>query len=128
MKVYGVVLFDGVCSFCNKSVNLLLKLDKKKILRYSALQGEYAKSLPLPKAIDSIVFVEDEKLYYKSNAVLKILMGLGGVWRVVVIFYLIPRVVRDGVYDLVAKYRYKIYGKLEQCRILSQEEKALFLV
>jgi predicted DCC family thiol-disulfide oxidoreductase YuxK/uncharacterized membrane protein YphA (DoxX/SURF4 family) len=123
-----VVLFDGVCGFCNKSVDLLLKLDEEKIFRYSSLQGEYAKTLALPsEAMESIVFVEDERLYYKSNAVLKILMSLGGVWRVMGIFYLIPRVVRDGIYDVIAKYRYKIYGKLESCRMPKKDETALFL-
>jgi predicted DCC family thiol-disulfide oxidoreductase YuxK/uncharacterized membrane protein YphA (DoxX/SURF4 family) len=123
-----VVLFDGVCGFCNKSVDLLLKLDEEKIFRYSSLQGEYAKGLSLPsEAMESIVFVEDDKLYYKSNAVLKIVISLGGVWRVMGIFYLIPRVMRDGIYDVIAKYRYKIYGKLESCRMPKKDEATLFL-
>jgi len=124
----NVVLFDGICGLCNASVTLLIRLDKKKILKYSALQGEYAKTLALPVDMDNIVFVMEGKLYYKSTAILKIVRSLGGIWVFVNIFYIIPRVMRDFIYDIIAKYRYHIFGKMESCRMPNSEEKSRFIV
>ena len=126
-KKERMILFDGICGFCNKSVDTLIKLDEDKLFKYSSLQGEYAKTLDLPADIDSIVFYEDGKLYYKSTAILKIVRSLGGLWVFVNIFYLIPRVMRDLIYDLVAKYRYKIFGKMDACRMPKEDEQGLFL-
>ena len=122
-----IVLFDGVCGFCNKSIDTLILLDEKKQFSYSSLQGEFAKTLPLEPDIDSIIFYEEGKLYYKSTAILKIVRSLGGVWILTTVFYLIPRVVRDFIYDVIAKYRYKIFGKRETCRMPKENEQDLFL-
>jgi predicted DCC family thiol-disulfide oxidoreductase YuxK len=122
-----VVVFDGVCGLCNKSLSLLIRIDKNKTLRYTSLQGEYVKELDIEKDIDSIVFYEEGKLYYKSTAVLKIVRSLGGVWGVVNIFYIIPPFIRDAMYDVIAKYRYKIFGKMDSCRMPNKEEEGLFL-
>ena len=122
-----IIIFDGICGLCNKSVDLLIKLDKHKIFQYTSLQGEYIKQLDIEEDIDSIIFYEDEKLYYKSTAILKILRSLGGGWIVVNIFYLIPTFLRDAIYDLIAKYRYEIFGKMESCRILKEGDEKFFL-
>ena len=127
MQKERIIIFDGVCGFCNQSINLLLKLDKEQIFKYTSLQGEYVKQLAIPKDLDSIVFYEEGKLYYKSTAILKIVRSLGGVWRVATIFLIIPRFIRDFIYDIIAKYRYHIFGKLESCRMPTAEEEALFL-
>jgi len=122
-----VVVFDGLCGFCNRSVNLLMKLDRKKRLKYTSLQGEYVKTLEIEPDIDSIVFYEDGALYYKSTAILKILESLGGMWILINIFYLIPCILRDFIYDIIAKYRYRIFGKMESCRVPNEGEEELFL-
>jgi predicted DCC family thiol-disulfide oxidoreductase YuxK len=122
-----VVIFDGVCNLCNLSVNILMKLDKRRRLKYSPLQGEFVKSIPIDKEVDSIIFYEDGKLYYKSDAVLKILKALGGIWVVVNVFYIIPKGIRDFIYDLIAKYRYLVFGKSDMCRMPTEEEKKLFI-
>ncbi len=122
-----VVVFDGECVLCNKALMLLIKLDKHSGLRYTSLQGEYVKNLDMPIDIDSIVFYEEGSLYYKSTAILKIVRSLGGVGILANIFYLIPRFVRDFVYDMIAKYRYNIFGKMDICYIASKDEMALFL-
>ncbi len=127
MQKERIIIFDGVCGFCNQSINLLSKLDKEQIFKYTSLQGEYVKQLEIPKDLDSIVFYEEGKLYYKSTAILKIVRSLGGVWRVATIFLIIPRFIRDFIYDIIAKYRYHIFGKLESCRMPSEEEMGLFL-
>ena len=122
-----IILFDGICGLCNASVTLLMRLDKKKIFKYSSLQGEFVKTLNVDDGLDSIILYEDGELYYKSTAILKILKNLGGLWKMTMIFYLLPTFVRDKLYDIVAKYRYRIFGKLEQCRMLSKEDEVYFI-
>ena len=122
-----VVIYDGACGFCKGSVNLLIKLDKKRVFKYASLQGKYASSLNIDKNIDSIVYYENQKLYYKSTAILKILNALGGIWKLSNIFYIIPKFIRDYIYDFVAKNRYIFSKNIAQCKIPTQEEKGLFL-
>lgn len=122
-----IVLFDGVCGLCNQSVAFLIKIDRDKRLKYTPLQGEFAKTLPIKANIDSIVFYDDGVLYYKSTAILKLCATLGGVCKVTSLFYIIPSFLRDGLYDLVAKYRYRLFGKTERCSLPTKEQKELFL-
>jgi len=122
-----VIIFDGVCGLCNKSVDILIKIDKEKIFTYTSLQGEYVKTLDLEPDIDSILFYEDDTVYYKSTAILKIFKSLGGLWKITVVFFLIPRVIRDFIYDIIAKYRYKVFGKMESCRMPKESEVDLFI-
>ncbi len=121
-----IILFDGLCGLCHKSINLLIKLDTQKIFRYTSLQGEFVQKLTIEPGIDSIIFYEDGSVYYKSTAILKILRSLGGVWILTQFFYIIPRIPRDFIYDVIAKYRYKIFGKMQSCP-LPKEEEGLFL-
>jgi predicted DCC family thiol-disulfide oxidoreductase YuxK len=119
-----IVIYDGVCGLCNHSVKLLIRLDKNKILRYTSLQGEFVKTVALDADIDSIVFYDEGRLYYKSSAILKILRSLGGFWVMVTFFYGVPRFIRDALYDVVAKYRQRFF-KSEHCRMILEQE--LFL-
>ena len=122
-----IIIYDGICGLCNKSVDILIKLDRKKNFLYTSLQGEFIKTLNIEPEIDSIIYYENEELYYKSTAILKILDSLGGIWIWTNIFYIIPRVIRDFIYDLIAKYRYTIFGKMVHCRIPKKEEEELFI-
>jgi predicted DCC family thiol-disulfide oxidoreductase YuxK len=126
-KKEHIIIFDGICGFCNKSLDTLIKLDEEKLFKYSSLQGEFVKKLDLKKGIESIVLYEEGNLYYKSTAILKILRSLGGVWIFTNIFYIIPTFIRDYIYDVIAKYRYNIFGKMESCRMPNKEELNLFL-
>lgn len=126
-KKERIIIFDGICGFCNKSLDVLIKIDEEKQFKYTSLQGEYIKHLEVEEGIESIVFYEEGKLYYKSTAILKILRSLGGVWIMVNIFYLIPKSIRDFIYDFIAKYRYNIFGKMETCRMPNRGEEALFI-
>ncbi len=126
-EITRVIIFDGICIFCNKSINFLIKIDKKKSFKYSPIQGKFVKSLGISANIDSIIFYENGTLYYKSTAILRILHSLGGAWTIVNIFYIIPTFIRDAIYDFIAKYRYKIFGKMQSCRIPNVDEKALFI-
>jgi predicted DCC family thiol-disulfide oxidoreductase YuxK len=122
-----VIIFDGLCGFCNKSVDTLMRIDVQKKFHYTSLQGEFAKGLPLKPHVESIVFYENGTLYYRSTAILKILRSLGGIWIFTNLFYLIPRVIRDYIYDFIATYRYKIFGKMESCRMPKKGEQELFI-
>jgi len=124
---YKIIIFDGICNLCNKSIRVLIALDKKKQFKYTSMQGEYVKKLKIKEGIDSIIFYEDGEFYYKSTAILKIFRSLGGIWALSSIFYVIPRVVRDFIYDVIAKYRYKIFGKMQSCRMPKSGEEELFL-
>ena len=104
-----------------------MKVDKQKIFKYTSIQGEFVQTLDIETGVDSIIFYEEGILYYKSTAILKIFQSLGGLWSMTTIFYLIPKVIRDFIYDIIAKYRYKIFGKMEYCRVPRADEEALFL-
>jgi len=126
-KKEKIIIFDGICGLCNKSVDILMKLDTQKSFKYTSNQGEFVKTLDIEPDMDSIIYDEDGIIYYKSTAILKILQALGGLWIMTSIFYLIPRALRDLIYDIIAKYRYRIFGKMESCRMPKKEERDLFI-
>lgn len=122
-----IIIFDGICGLCNKSIGILMKLDTKKIFQYTSLQGEFVKTLAIEPEIDSIIFYEDGSIYYKSTAILKIFRSLGGMWIFTQFLYILPRVLRDFIYDVIAKYRYNIFGKMESCRMPKKGEQEFFI-
>ncbi|MCZ6554841.1 MAG: thiol-disulfide oxidoreductase DCC family protein [Thermodesulfobacteriota bacterium] len=127
-----VILFDGVCNLCNGSVLFILNRDPSGIFRFAPLQSETGKNLlskfDLPNdKFDSIILVENNEYYLRSTAALKILQRLGALWKIVYVFMLVPRPVRDYIYDIVARNRYKWYGKRAECMIPSSDIESRFL-
>jgi len=125
-----VVFFDGLCGLCNGFVDRLIRWDKRQVLRYATLQGSTAAAkLPPDKTQDlsTIVYFDGQRTWTRSGAALRILMRLGGVWKLSGIFLIVPGFLRNWVYDLVARNRYQWFGKHDSCRIPSPEERALFL-
>jgi predicted DCC family thiol-disulfide oxidoreductase YuxK len=131
-----VLLYDGVCGLCNKSVQLILKNDKQGIFRFAALQSELGKKVesmhPELKSVDSVILLEpasdgDPIISIRSTAVLRVLKYLGGKWRIFLLAYLVPRPIRDFLYDLVAKWRYKLFGKYDSCLLPSAEVRNRFI-
>ncbi|MDH5656230.1 MAG: DCC1-like thiol-disulfide oxidoreductase family protein, partial [Spirochaetia bacterium] len=124
-----VIYFDGFCILCNGFVDFLLEEDKSHLYRFSALQSEAAKSAlsGIGKIPDSVVLYDNGNLYFRSDAAIKIISSLGGIWKILVVFYLVPRFLRDPVYDFIAKSRYTWFGKKDSCRIPSDEEKQYFI-
>lgn len=128
-----IVLFDGVCNFCNDSVRFIMKHDKKDLYRYASLQSELGKSLTDERGIDtesvdSIILIQPGEAYYiKSDAALQIAKNMSGLYSVLSIFLFLPRGFRDFFYDFVAKNRYKWFGKKEACPMPSAEEQDKFL-
>ena len=127
-----IIFFDGVCGLCDQFVTILIDIDRKKILRFSPQQGKYFQTTEItvlinPQMGDSIFYYRGGRIFSKSTAVLNALSDLGGVWKICGIFKLIPKPMRDAVYDLVAKNRYQIFGKKESCRLPTAEEKSRFI-
>ncbi|MEM7812390.1 MAG: DCC1-like thiol-disulfide oxidoreductase family protein [Planctomycetota bacterium] len=124
-----VVFFDGVCGLCDGTVSTLLKIDRGERLLFATLQGETAKTLP-PEFVDlnSMVLREGDRLSRKSTAVGRTLKAVGGFWAVLgSLLLLVPRPLRDLGYTLVAKIRYRVWGKKETCRIPTPAERGRFL-
>jgi predicted DCC family thiol-disulfide oxidoreductase YuxK len=133
-SVPPVVLFDGVCNLCNGAVNFIIDRDPKGELRFAALQSKAAADLlralgheapaPVP---DTILFVEDGRVYERSTAVLRIVRHLAGAWRLLAVLAVVPRPVRDFFYRLGARHRYAWFGKASVCRVATPELQARFL-
>lgn len=128
-----IILFDGVCNLCNSSINFIIKRDKKDIFRYASLQSEIGKKLILEKnidtsSLDSILLIDPNiAYYYKSTAALHIAKQLSGLYPLLSIFLILPKFFRDWIYNIIAKNRYKWFGKRESCMIPTTELKALFI-
>ena len=128
-----IVLFDGVCNLCNRTIQRIIKRDKEDIFRFAALQSELGKKLVSERNIDtskvdSIILIEPGVAYYtKSSAALNIGIHLKGYRTISRVLKLIPSGLRNIVYDLVARNRYTWYGKKDHCMVPTPELKAKFL-
>ncbi len=131
-----LVLYDGICGLCDRSVQWLLSHDPDGKLHYAPLQGDTAAALrarfpEIPSEVETIVFVErageGERVYLRSRAAFRIARHLPGPWRVLAWLAVLPRVLTDLVYRAVARVRYRIWGQLEQCRVPRPGERARFL-
>jgi len=131
MKAAPVLLFDGVCNLCNGAVQFVLKHDTKKVFRFASLQSDVAERLLQQyghlKKFSSVVLLENGQLFQKSNAVLKVAKHLPWYWQWAQVFWIIPRFMRDAVYDWIAENRYKWFGKRETCMVPTPELRQRFL-
>ena len=124
----STIFFDGVCTLCNTSVDFVIREDKISQFKFASLQGKLAQRRGIGSdEPESIVFAHGSRFLTKSDAALSIASGLGGSWRVLSYSRLLPKSLRDGVYDWVAKNRYTMFGKEESCRVPTESERALFL-
>lgn len=132
MNNQQIILFDGVCNFCNFWVNFIIDRDKKDLFRFAALQSEKGQELLErfrmdSNSLDTFVLIEDKKVYTKSTAALRISRNLMGIWKFLYFLILVPKPFRDFIYTLIAKNRYKFFGKRDTCRIPNEEDKKKFL-
>ncbi len=128
----SVILFDGVCNLCNGAVNFIISRDKNSQFKFSSLQSSFASQqlasyLPGSQLPDSIVYLEEGKVYFKSAAAFEIARKLGGSWKFFLIFKILPRSFTDALYDLIARNRYSWFGRRDTCRVPTPELKARFL-
>lgn len=127
-----LLLFDGVCTLCNASVDFVIRRDSKRRFRFASLQSEVGQRILREHGrsqteFDSVLYLRDGVLMEKSGAALRIAKNLDGLWPVMTVFLLIPPVIRDAVYAWIARNRYAWFGKRETCRVPSAEERSLFL-
>ncbi len=132
-----VLLFDGVCNLCNAAVDFIIVRDSSARFRFASLQSDVAKRLlhdadpergdALASSLSTSIVVAEGRVYTKSAAALQIVRRLDGAWPVLYAFIVVPRFIRDWVYDVVGKNRYRWFGKKDTCRIPTDAEAARFL-
>ena len=146
-----ILFFDGVCGLCNRFVDFMLRVDNQHRFRYAPLQGETARRLlgmedqaggNEPGSNEagvhqvsgretvepqSFIFLDTDRRFEQSNAVLHAMVQLGGAWRLIAVLYVFPRPLRDFVYRIVARNRYRWFGRREECRLPTPEERDRFL-
>ncbi len=127
-----IVLFDGDCLFCDRSVQFIIKRDPAAHFQFASLQSELGQELiakhNVPATVDSLILIEKDNAYIKSTAALRIAKKLDGLWHLVYLCILIPSPIRDGVYNYIANHRYRWFGKKDDsCALPSPEVRKRFL-
>jgi predicted DCC family thiol-disulfide oxidoreductase YuxK len=128
----SIVLFDGVCNFCNRSVNFIIDRDPRRRFRFAPLQSDTGKELlrrfDLPaEMLSTMVLIEGDRCYTKSSAGLRIARRLRWPWSLAAAFLIVPPPLRNVVYDFIARHRYRWFGKSESCRVPTPELRERFL-
>ena len=132
MNQKPIILFDGVCNLCNGAVQFVIRHDKKEQFLFAALQSSFGQQLLQRyqlslQQFDSVILLQDEKVYTKSTAALKVARQLSGASKLMYFFIIVPKFIRDGVYSWIASHRYKWFGKTNECMIPTPQLKARFL-
>lgn len=131
-----VLLYDGICGFCNSAVQTILRLDRRGTLRFAALESGFAEAViarhPALDGVDSVVFVDNpggpgERVTVKSAAALRVADYLGGPWRALLVAGVVPAPLRDRLYDGFARIRYRVFGTHDTCPIPAPDVRARFL-
>ena len=133
----AIVLYDGVCGLCNRAVQFLLKKDRHDRLQFASLQSEFAAGLLKrhgldPKGLDTVYAVlnygkPNETLLAKGDAFLFFAKAIGGIWNVARVGRILPRPVRNWLYDFIARHRYQVFGKSESCMLPDPKQRHKFL-
>lgn len=128
-----IILFDGVCNFCNASINFIIDHDPEQRFTFAPLQSEIGQDIlrkfnKNTEDFDSVFLLKDNTLYQKSEAALEITKHLSGFWKYLAIFSLFPTFFLNFFYDIIAKNRYRIFGKMDSCRIPTPELRERFLI
>lgn len=132
MNERPVIIFDGVCNYCNRVINFIIRHDKKKVFYFATLQSNFGQKtlkenhLP-PDVFETFLLLDKHRLYKKSTAGLRLYNKLPWYWKWTQLFWIFPKFFRDWIYSIIAKNRYKWFGKRETCMIPSPELKARFL-
>jgi predicted DCC family thiol-disulfide oxidoreductase YuxK len=129
--MHPVILFDGVCNFCDASVQFILERDPNETFHFASLQSEAGQELlkkyNVPKDMDSMILIENDKVYYKSAAALRISRHLKGAWKLLYALIIVPAPIRNVVYDLIARNRFKWFGQKESCMLPPPNVRKRFL-
>jgi predicted DCC family thiol-disulfide oxidoreductase YuxK len=130
-----VLLYDGLCGFCNGTVQFVLPRDRRGVLRFATLQGDFARGVidrhPELSGVDSLILVErdgaGERVFVRSEGALRVARHLGAPWSAAVALRVIPRFLRDALYNGFAKIRYRVFGKYDSCPLPSPDQRKRFL-
>lgn len=127
-----IILFDGICNFCNSIVNLVLKHDKENIFLFSAQQSVEGQRIlarfgKQEQDVNSLIFIDENEVFEGADAAIQISKYLRGFPRILYSFRIFPRTVNHTAYNFIAKNRYKIFGKRNECRVPTEKEKKRFL-
>jgi predicted DCC family thiol-disulfide oxidoreductase YuxK len=131
-----ILLFDGECGFCNRTVQYFLRHEKKTgsragVMRFAPLQSDVGKQIRdyfgIGPDLDSLILIKDYTAHDKSCAALRLTLYMKGAWPLLMVFVIIPPFFRNLVYDFVAKRRMRIFGRVESCELLSKEDQSRFL-
>jgi predicted DCC family thiol-disulfide oxidoreductase YuxK len=130
-----LLLYDGTCGFCAASVQFVLRHERRHTLRFAALESTIGREIrsrhPETAGLDSMILVEQrdggERVFTRSDAVLRVAGYMGGFWRLAAIGRLLPRGLRDAAYDFVARHRHRIAGQAESCYLPPPEVRARFI-
>lgn len=132
MSSQSLIMFDGVCNLCNGFVNFIIVRDKKNKFQFGSLQSPVVAGILKQyhystSDLSTVVLLENNQLFYQSTAVLRIARKLGGAWSLLYGFIIIPKPIRDFLYNLIAKNRYKLFGRQDACMIPTPELRAKFV-
>lgn len=127
-----IILFDGVCNLCNASIQFIIKRDKKNLFKFASLQSDVGKSLLAQHHIDgtkmdSVVYIENGKAFTESTAAIRVAGYLGFPWKLLQVFLIVPSMIRNVVYQWIARNRYKWFGKQDSCMLPDASLEARFL-
>ena len=126
-----IVLFDGICNFCNGAVNWIIARDTQAKFKFAPLQSEFGEQMRskfgIGEDVDSIILIEDDRAYLHSSAALRVARGLGGVWSLGYAAVIIPKPIRDWFYRWFARNRYRWFGKQDSCMIPTPDVRARFI-
>ena len=127
----NIVVFDGVCNFCNRIVQIIIRHDPSAQIHFAAQQSEAGeklmKDLAIKESSNSVLFVKDGLVYYQSDAVIEIAKLLTGWSSIFKYSIIVPRFLRNAIYKFIAANRYAIFGKQDQCMVPKEEERGRFL-
>lgn len=128
---HSLLLYDGTCGLCDRFVQFILRHDTHTVMRFATLQGRYGdaarKAMPELAAVDSVVLVTRSGAYVRSTAALEVMRYLGGVWALALVLYALPRPLRDWGYDVIARRRNRVFGRVEACPLPAPDVRARFL-
>ncbi|MEZ5002602.1 MAG: thiol-disulfide oxidoreductase DCC family protein [Chitinophagales bacterium] len=127
-----IILFDGVCNLCNASIQFIIKRDEKNLFKFASLQSDVGKSLLAQHHIDgtkmdSVVYIENGKAFTESTAAIRVAGYLGFPWNLLQVFLILPSMIRNVVYQWIARNRYKWFGKQDSCMLPDASLEARFL-
>jgi predicted DCC family thiol-disulfide oxidoreductase YuxK len=132
MSQHHIVIFDGVCNFCNGVVNFIIRRDPKALFSFTPMQSESGKRLiekydATMVGVDTILLIKNGQCYERTDAAIEIAGDLTGLWSMFRVFKILPKSFRDYFYRLFARNRYKLFGRREECMIPSPEVRGRFI-